>query len=380
MGLMLDTISRLLGRSQDWVCSKLPAENMRLNDTPQRSFIQTAMTAWGSDGPSIPYPNDDDGSISEDEGTAMPVTQDEHGEEPPSSLLGEEVVIAPEGTIEDNESSSSATTNDDIGPRDISSSQSNLDPTLPEFVPSYQLRLHSLRRALDDPPYYLDSLRSLPPGSVADEEPSDGGDGDAAEAWADFWRGFGERDDDGGADVPVDGQPNSGLDLASLLLASSPPASTASPPSTSSSTLSTPSDPLLSEPHATTSGLTLDAPPENPFIQNTDPPFMTDGRGRVVASSTTSSRARDGRRGRAVSSSAAVPLPHSKPDTIMLGGTAADAVCSSPSLHSTSGLPQQRHARQRSLSLIEPTGPGEEAPPAEFVTDGRGRVVFASNS
>ncbi|KAI0653393.1 hypothetical protein C8Q70DRAFT_606385 [Cubamyces menziesii] len=354
MELMLDTISRLLGRSQDW-----------------RSLIQTAMTALNSDGAALPYPNDDDASVSEGEQIAAPAIQNSQGEELHSTLLEDEAVIAPEDMTEDDDLDPSLIENDGMNLRPgIPVSRPNLDPTIPEFVPSERSHFYSWLRAMD-PSYELDSLRPLPPGPNTDEEPADGGGSETAEAWEDFWRGFGERHEDATTGLLANGPPNTELDLASLLLVSHSPASTPSSTDPSSSTLRTPSEPSPPGPHPPASNLILDAAPEIPYVQNSDPPFMTDGRGRVVASSTTSSRARDGRRGRAASSSAAVPLPHSKPDAIALHDNSADASCNSPSL---------RHARQRSLSLIEPTGPGEDTPRAEFVTDGRGRVVFASNS
>ncbi len=115
-------------------------------------------------------------------------------------------------------------------------------------------------------------------------------------------------------------------------------------------------------------------------VQDADPPFMTDGRGRVVWSSTTISRGREGRRGRAASSSATiVPHPKTTPDL-----SAAEETSEEASQHESPGgrsaSASGRLVRQRSLPLV---GYGHGADggthPAEFMTDGRGRVVFASS-
>ena len=112
-------------------------------------------------------------------------------------------------------------------------------------------------------------------------------------------------------------------------------------------------------------------------VQDTDPPFMTDGRGRVVWSSTTATRGREGRRGRATSSSATI-VPHTKSTSDL----SATEESSDEVLHrdrdpvaGERSASSSRLVRQRSLPLVTDGGR-----PAEFVTDGRGRVVFASSS
>ncbi|PIL24964.1 hypothetical protein GSI_12851 [Ganoderma sinense ZZ0214-1] len=119
--------------------------------------------------------------------------------------------------------------------------------------------------------------------------------------------------------------------------------------------------------------IVLNTPPSgstgDEAVQDADPPFMTDGRGRVVWSRRSSSLSRV----RATSSSATI-LPHSK-STIDLTSTQED---SDGGLQQTSpgrgpsSIPRQL-VRRRSVPLV-----GSSAG-AEFVTDGRGRVVFASS-
>lgn len=112
------------------------------------------------------------------------------------------------------------------------------------------------------------------------------------------------------------------------------------------------------------------------IAQDPEPPFMTDGRGRVVWSSmTASSRAREGRRPRATSSSGVV-LPHTK-SNIESSTTeeSSDEASQHESLGTRSPSASRRLVRRRSLPLV---GTSDTPFSAEFVTDGRGRVVFAS--
>ncbi|TBU60995.1 hypothetical protein BD310DRAFT_255958 [Dichomitus squalens] len=134
----------------------------------------------------------------------------------------------------------------------------------------------------------------------------------------------------------------------------------------------------LADAEASSSPRQLDGPQARPSdevpVHDADPPFMTDGRGRVVWSSTSSSRSRG--RGRAVSSSATI-LPHTK-STIDI--TPAEESSEGQSQRDTedSRLPSSSRSLVRRQSvplLVSDAGAG-----AEFVTDGRGGVVFASNN
>lgn len=124
---------------------------------------------------------------------------------------------------------------------------------------------------------------------------------------------------------------------------------------------------------ASSSSNPLDTPPsisiEDATVHDADPPFMTDGRGRVVWSRRSSSLSRV----RASSSSATI-LPHSK-STIDL--TTPQEGFDGPLQQTGRGrqlfsTPRQL-VRRRSVPLV---GPNADA---EFVTDGRGRAVFASS-
>lgn len=105
-------------------------------------------------------------------------------------------------------------------------------------------------------------------------------------------------------------------------------------------------------------------------VQDADPPFMTDGRGRVVWSRRSSSLSRV----RATSSSATI-LAHSK-STIDL--TSSQEGTDDPSQQTDLGHRPSSTSRQlvrrRSVPLV-----GSSAD-AEFVTDGRGGVLFASSN
>ena len=132
-----------------------------------------------------------------------------------------------------------------------------------------------------------------------------------------------------------------------------------------------------SPPQAPSTSQQLDLPPaglnDEAAAHDTDPLFMTDGRGRVVWSSTSSTGFRGRGRGRATSSSATI-LPHSK-SSIDLTATEEgtdDQSQEDVEAPSSSSTPR-RLVRRRSVPLL-----GSDTD-AEFVTDGRGRVVFASH-
>ncbi|KAI0629280.1 hypothetical protein C8Q77DRAFT_1143142 [Trametes polyzona] len=225
-----------------------------------------------------------------------------------------------------------------------------LNPATPAFVPSFSRPGSHLM-----PPtiYELDDLRPLPPTS------NELGTGPSRR-----WRGSDStemdalvREIEGTTSHGAD-QPNALADVSSLIL---------SPASDS------PTRPSDVQPF----------PAEAALVQDADPPFMTDGRGRVVWSSTTVSRGCEGRRGRAASSSATVhPHIKSSPDALT---PEPEESCSAISgddspVQRASGL-SQRLVRQRSLPIVGASATAPDAPsPAEFVTDGRGRVVFASSS
>lgn len=208
-----------------------------------------------------------------------------------------------------------------------------LDPTSPVFVPS---------------PSYLDSLRPLPPGPSGSSQ--------------------GDEDDSDSANVAARSSTVQGVNLADFMrgLAEVRPSDEA--PSTAT--------PAAAEASANSAvQAEVDAQTET-AVHDSDPPFMTDGRGRVVWSSTTASRAR---RGRATSSSAAM-ISHTKsaPDLTTAEECADEASQQDAAGHRSSSL-SGRLLRQRSLPLV---GSSTDAAmsAAEFVTDGRGRVVFANNS
>ncbi len=113
----------------------------------------------------------------------------------------------------------------------------------------------------------------------------------------------------------------------------------------------------------------LSQPIDDAAVHDADPPFMTDGRGRVVWSRRSSSLSRV----RTTSSSATI-LPHSK-STIDL--TTAQEGSGGPLQHTGTGHRLSNASRQlvrrRSVPLV-----GSSAD-AEFITDGRGGVIFASS-
>ncbi|RPD64495.1 hypothetical protein L227DRAFT_330586 [Lentinus tigrinus ALCF2SS1-6] len=226
-----------------------------------------------------------------------------------------------------------------------SSSGAALDPTSPAFVPSF----------------LLDNMRPFPPGPSGSHSQAEGpadhsravDDGPSAGEeylWnvEDMMREWEER------------QRNYEVTSAPASLMAAPEAS-----------MSPDAAQVESEPQAAQA------------VQETDPPFMTDGRGRVVWSSTTStsSRAREGRRGRATSSSAII-VPHTKstPDLSAAEESADEASQREHPGRGDRSSSSSRLVRQRSLPLVGHGFGVENGRAAEFVTDGRGRVVFASSS
>ncbi|KAI0741937.1 hypothetical protein C8Q80DRAFT_166101 [Daedaleopsis nitida] len=218
----------------------------------------------------------------------------------------------------------------------------SLDPTSPVFVPSY-----------------LDSLRPLPPGPSADPDADDDHPDSrsvvdniitspAPYLWnaGDILRDWAER------------HPPSGESSSSTTVVSAAPEA----PSSSSAAQAE------EDSQAAVAGV----------VHDSDPPFMTDGRGRVVWSSTTSARAREGRRGRATSSSATI-VPHikSSPDMSTASEESSDDTAQHHSHRLRPSSLSGRLVRQRSLPLVGSNDDAFELS-AEFVTDGRGRVVFAN--
>lgn len=129
-------------------------------------------------------------------------------------------------------------------------------------------------------------------------------------------------------------------------------------------------------PSADANDITAAADRDVAAVQDTDPPFMTDGRGRVVWSSTSPSiRGRDGRRARATSSSAAI-LPHSKSNIDLTAAEESPEESQDDEVGNRSSSASRRLVRQRSLPLVG-SSTDSAVCVAEFVTDGRGGVVFA---
>lgn len=254
-----------------------------------------------------------------------------------------EVFIAPESstaTVEGPHSSLGSFSTDEAATAPSPPAFTSLDSTSPVFVPSY-----------------LDSLRPLPPGPSADPDADD------------------DHPDGGSVVDQIITPPASYLWNAGDLLREW---SERQPPSGESSS-STTVVPAAPEAPSSSSAEGDSQAAVAAAVHDSDPPFMTDGRGRVVWSSTTSSRARERRRGRATSSSATI-VPHIKsgPDL-----SAAPEECSDDTAqHDSRGLRPSslsgRLVRQRSLPLV---GSSEDAfeLSAEFVTDGRGGVVFANS-
>ena len=131
---------------------------------------------------------------------------------------------------------------------------------------------------------------------------------------------------------------------------------------------------IPSSSEASPSPAPLNTPPslsiDDGAIQDADPPFMTDGRGRVVWSRRSSSLSRV----RGASSSTTI-LPHSK-STIDLASTegCTDGPSQQTDLGHRPSSTSRQLVRRRSVPLV-----GSSAD-AEFVTDGRGGVLFASSN
>ncbi|KAI0367001.1 hypothetical protein BV20DRAFT_610734 [Pilatotrama ljubarskyi] len=279
----------------------------------------------------------------------------------------EEVVIAPDTADEEVPWGRTTTVDGTAASAHPPSSSSTLDPTIPEFVPSSGFSTSRSSSRAPGSSYHLDRLRPLPPGP---SHPSD-----VEEDLSSHHSGLTTGTYSAGRSCTTD-RPHSSIDVSSLLLVSPSP----DVPSTSDESSDRTSD------RAATPSVNSTAALDPTAVQDADPPFMTDGRGRVVWSSTASSRgAREGRRGRAASSSA-LALPHAKSSADVL---TAEESCNGSSRHESplqrpAGLPHL--VRQRSMPSVAGASASdgralEELPrPAEFVTDGRGRVVFAPSS
>ncbi|KAI8996579.1 hypothetical protein BD414DRAFT_206188 [Trametes punicea] len=388
---MLYTISQVFGGSQDL-----------------RTALRAVATAFAIDSLPLPYgvedhnedgPNED--AENHDESIILNNTP---GVDRYDAERDEPSLPVSELPFEDNAVETSLDIDENTDPTRHAIFNSDLDPTIPEFVPSHQLRLQPLPRTPSpSPSHRLDRLRPLPQGPnplfhdeqdvQAGTESRDFHDLDAlpeveeyqwpvdpiiSERFQDFLRELGDRPGRTPEHLNVGGQVDSPLHLASLLR-DSPATQGDSPdvaPSSSDITSPTPS----SEQHLITPADTQEAASESVFVQDCEPPFLTDGRGRVVWSNTTSSRGRESRRGRAVSSSA-MRLPHAKSNSdVLLPNDCCDgASCHHSPVQSSSGLPQPRLVRQWSFPSVATGSALEEARSAEFLTDGRGRVVFAAN-
>ncbi|KAL7280758.1 hypothetical protein ACG7TL_005702 [Trametes sanguinea] len=385
--VMLSTISQVFGGSQDL-----------------RTALRAVASAFAADFPRLSYEeteeDNDEDQDGEDSGVEEPAMSSislasvigsnaEDDQIPASGIeIDDEVVIAPDSVPEDGD-----TTPELISNEEDATSPSvafALDPTIPEFIPSFQLSLGPLRRPAS-PSYRHDMLRPLPHGPTLpahDERASETEPEATDPPFGAPWLLQGSLRELEDIFDPVREQSeavveaHSQLDLTSVLLTSPPPPPAVDSPSVTSSAIVTDAVPLAPSypPQASPTGA-VQADTTAAIVHDSDPPFMTDGRGRVVWSSTTSSRGREGRRGRAASSSATVH-PHVKANAEML---AADDGRETPSchgspMHHSSGLPHQHLVRQRSLPSVSIGTSTEEKRTADFVTDGRGRVVFASNN
>ncbi|TFK92437.1 hypothetical protein K466DRAFT_573036 [Polyporus arcularius HHB13444] len=294
----------------------------------RRAVLSSIAAVFGTDTLPPIYSLDDDSGQEEEELIPVPPSVDQseaeqaQADEDWEDWLTNTIVVSPPSEDHDLQSTSSAVFSPALSapPSLQASSGATLDPTSPEFVPSF----------------LLDTMRPLPPGPGASSAPED------RLSNVHDWE---ERQRNGEV----------------LLVATS---STLAPESSSSAA-----------PAQTDSDGRADL-----VVQDADPPFMTDGRGRVVWSSTTISRGREGRRGRAASSSATiVPHPKTTPDL-----SAAEETSEEASQHESPGgrsaSASGRLVRQRSLPLVGYVhGADGGTHLAEFMTDGRGRVVFASS-
>lgn len=196
---------------------------------------------------------------------------------------------------------------DDTGPDDLSSFQrshafvqsfpdSHLDPMTPEFVPSSQSRAVS---SDSGSLYHQDGLRPLPSGpsswlhSVDPHMHTSELEDRSSETTDPLLSGralpLTSSENPLRGSMDNEGRQCSGPVTASPLVSNDP--STASGSSTDQTS---PSDTSLATPPC----VPTTSPCSPMFAQEPDPPFRTDGRGRVVWSSATSPRSREGRRGR----------------------------------------------------------------------------------
>ncbi|KAI0820799.1 hypothetical protein BC628DRAFT_825212 [Trametes gibbosa] len=361
---MLNTISQVFGTSgemQRAILESVAAE-FGIDSLPPMYRLESMEEGHGDEERlSEPPARDDEGPETDaaliDTSSTSQVEQSSTGEESMSlSTHSQSPVDQLEGTASD--AIFPAMESADTAHR--STAWSILDPTVPEFTPSFP---RNNPRSDPGPSYELDWLRPLHPGpdveSLQDAESED----------LRPWRA--------GSSTTIEGILRQIEDIASRRLEEPGPSV-----DVSSLLLNHPSPDGSTQPAPRTDESLLDPPPttfDAALAQESDPPFMTDGRGRVVWSSTTSSRSRDGRRGRAASSASLLSHNKSGPDVLQ-----SEDGCSTASRHDspaqrTLGLPP-RLVRQRSLPSVGGNSDIEEACPAEFVTDGRGRVVFAANN
>ncbi|CDO73293.1 hypothetical protein BN946_scf185008.g55 [Trametes cinnabarina] len=366
---MLNTISQVLGGSQD-----------------MRTALRAVASAFSVDFQPLPYDGPD--TVSEedsDEGEGEGDEEEEDEPYMPLALLAsngadaevdgaamEEIPAASDGHSEDHGGDA---------PMHAARSIFDLDPTIPEFVPSFQLNLRTSRNAAS-PSYLYDRLRPLPHNPIlAVHHEYEGGIERTSTETRSSLRELEERLASDLEQAGAMDQQTSGIDLTSLLLASP----TQSPYIDNPSSLATES-PDVTLPEALPEH--FEEPPAGPqfevesaFLQDTDPPFMTDGRGRVVWSNATSSRGCEGRRVRAASSSIVHPhIVKPNADLLAAGDDHASPSNHGSPMHHPSQLPQQQLVRRRSLPSVSTSTPIEDKRSAEFITDGRGRVVFASNN
>ncbi|KAI0675527.1 hypothetical protein C8Q78DRAFT_329837 [Trametes maxima] len=407
--LMLNTISRVFGNSQDM----------------RRALRESMAAAFGSDAVPAMFRIDeeveeleDDQVDDEDPDFILPSLAESIQSMP---SLGEfDLALAEPSQLEEVDPDPVSQEVDETSTPSLI--QSNLDPTIPAFVPS---RLQPLRppRVAPTPSYHLDRLRPLPVGlessdaatpeeehesipadpSFSDFEPLTDAELDAVAPGTRSRRlapsasldatlralGYTDHEEPGSSGTIQEAYrvmgiprheavlPGSSLDIPPMpsvsLLDYSPVTSSSSPSVGNLTNATSTSTPSLDTPLDRPPSVQLPVP-DATLVLNIDPPFVTDGRGHVVGSSLSSR----GRRGRAASSSAAIsPHPKVGPDALFSEDRDGDSCHGSPLQRPVSLV------RQRSLPLVgASSAPGEDSTgrPAEFVTDGRGRVVYASSN
>ncbi len=377
---MLNTISQVFGTSREMVTHHVVRTYFgrpTLTLLQQRAILESVAAEFGVDSLPPMYRLEEFEGAEEPAAAPAPLPEaNDQGEETGNdsvAIFASSPEIDDEHTLENLEEDEgwdpAPLDPESVVPPRQPAANSSLDPTIPEFVPSF---LRASTSQLPGPSYELDWLRPLPSGpstasgSQLAEQPEELASRSDIHSQLQGVRSAtsylrGRIDAINALILQESSPPTPPFDASTLLL--NPPSSDAqAPPATAQQDAPADVQPAASEPA---------------LVQDADPPFMTDGRGRVVWSSTTSSRGREGRRGRAASSSAMVP-PHlkSSPDVLAPEDRAAPSRHDSPAQRTS-----QRLIRQRSLPSVGPSSDIEELEvprPAEFVTDGRGRVVFAS--